>query len=188
MNLSRVQLPIVSGSAARHVAAVLMLIMVAGDYSAQAALPKEYESLNRKSIFSRERIARAAPTTAPSVAASPSSRPSRSPVLVGTLEQEEGFVAIFEVPGQMQFARCRLGDLLPDGSGTVSHITLDYLECVSGNSSTRRIAVGSTVQGDPSALPPTSPASGTGDASLAGNDGDDLLTKMRKRRKREAGE
>jgi hypothetical protein len=158
-----------------------------------AALPKDYEILNRKSIFARDRVSRV-PSTGPAlVAAGPVS--SSVPVLVGIVRDDLGFVAAFEWPDSGKIVQVHAGEQLPDKAGTVVEITLDYLDFIASpapapGQPARRIQVGRNLQGVDALLPSstaaTQPADAAATAAAPGSaDGDDLLARMRRRRQQE---
>ena len=170
----------------------LSLMAVLASVVLAEGLPKDYEILGRKSIFARDRVSRV--TGAERVRYQSATRSSSVPMLIGILKEEAGFAAALEFPDTGKQAQVRIGEALPGNYGTVSDITLDYLEFVmAAGQPPTRIPVGRNLQGAdaPIAASATQPATQattgptTGEASPPAADGDDLLSRMRRRRQQE---
>jgi hypothetical protein len=168
---------------------------VLGSVALGASLPRDYEILSRKSIFARDRVARVAGSERVSYQRAP--RGSAQPVLVGILREDAGFAASLEFPGTGKQMLVHVGEALPDNMGTITNITLDYMEYVAAaGQAPTRIPVGRNLEGAEApiaagtvqpATQPSTPSSvqpTTGEAAPAG-DGEDLLTRMRRRRQQE---
>jgi hypothetical protein len=165
----------------------LSLVVVLAS-AALADLPRNYEILGRKSIFARDRVSRVAGSERLRWQSSPAR--SSVPVLIGILREEAGFAAALESPDTGKQTQVRIGDALPGNAGTVSDITLDYLEFVTAaGQPPTRVPVGRNLQGAETsvAAPATQPATQptTGEAAPAPAEGDDLLSRMRQRRQQE---
>jgi hypothetical protein len=182
--------------------AALGLFAVLGAAALADVLPRSYDILNRKSIFARDRVSRSPSERGWGQSRFTAATPS-TPVLVGLLLEDVGFVAVLELPDSGKLIPLHIGDALPGSAGTVSDITLDYLEFVPAPGRPPvRILVGRNLQGadapiavaaattqpvgasDATALPPAG-AGGDATTQPAAGDGDDLLTRMRRRRQQE---
>ena len=166
----------------------LSLMAVLASAALADGLPKDYEIVGRKSIFARDRVSRAA--GADQARGQPASTQPAVPVLIGILKEDAGFAAALEFPDTGKLAQVHIGEVLPGHAGTVSDITLDYLEFVTvAGQPPLRVPVGRNLQGTDapvgaSATQPTTQPT-TGQASPAAGDGDDLLSRMRRRRQQE---
>jgi hypothetical protein len=144
-----------------------------------AESPKGYESLARKSIFSRDRTPN-----------SPSSRPTTrsvasapvSPVVTGIMRDDSGsFVAALETPGGSRPVFLRIGDALPGDRGVVTEMNLDCLVFLPlGGLPPRMAYVGRNLDGAESTLTPA-----TTNPSDVLIEGDDIVSRMRRRRQQE---
>jgi len=161
----------------RAIVAVSVLVGVAA--AGEAALPREYQLLREKSIFSRERTRRAfsGPTT--TVVAPPS-----LPVLVGIIQEEYGQAAIFEVPGSGRSTPIHPGESLPGGAGIAMEITLDHVEYApSPDAPVKRVEIGRSLDGSESTLAATTQPATT-DTPV---EGEDIVARMKRRRQQELG-
>lgn len=166
---------------------LLPLCLIAAAASpALASLPRDYEILGRKSIFARDRVSRVAGSERGRYQSAPKS--SSVPVLIGILQEDAGFAGALELPDTGKLVQVHVGEALPGNVGTVSSITLDYLEFVTAaGQPPTRIPVGHNLQGGEAVASTTQPTTqpATGDAASPAAEGDDLLTRMRLRRQQE---
>jgi hypothetical protein len=112
--------------------AILVVLGVAAVVPAQTAprkpMPADFDVLNRKSIFSRDRSRRTArvtvertlPTTAPL-------RERALPVFVGVVQDDAGCMAFVEDPETGLLMELRPGESIPGQRVTVRAVTLDTL-------------------------------------------------------------
>jgi hypothetical protein len=152
------------------------------------------EVVRAKSIFSKDRRPQRSWNRGNDyVRPTPSSnnRPQpRLPVLVGVGRHPDDLVAIIEVPGE-GVLELRPGDMLPNDLGYIAAITLDEIEIATSPSGPfQQVEVGQNLRGGaPQVLSTTatsdvsSPESAT--SSSGSTDGDDLLSRMRRRRMQE---
>ncbi len=140
--------------------------------------PAPLDVMRRKSIFARDRVSRV-PTTN-YVRPSPSA--ISLPVLVGIVREDDGFVAVFESPGGA-LTPARVGQRVPGNEGIVTQISLDYLEfAASTTQPSQKVMIGRNISGAEAPAATTQPTTG-----LAPIEGDDLISRMRRRRQQESG-
>ncbi|MGN6368723.1 MAG: hypothetical protein ACTHN5_10710 [Phycisphaerae bacterium] len=129
--------------------------ILAAPLSAGAAdLSKDFDVLNNKNIFSKHRIIphRDANHTQPV-------RPPRppkvyTPVLIGAMLEDDGYVAFIVDPKSREIVSVRAGDVLPNGAGTVKDITLDYITTEHGSGKpVTKVAIGQNILGGTAEFP-----------------------------------
>jgi hypothetical protein len=136
-----------------------------------------YETVARKSIFSRDRVSRSATTRSASTQATIPS----SPVVTGILREDVGYVAVLESPGSGRPVMVHLGESLPGDRGIVTEMNLDCFVFVpAGGGAPRKAYVGRNLDGAESTL--VAPTTGPSDALI---EGDDIVSRMRRRRQQE---
>jgi hypothetical protein len=194
-----------------------------------AELPKQYEQFSRKSIFAKDRVARSnytRSTTAPAAV-----QVSASPILIGIIDDESGYIAVLETPGAGILTPLHVGDTLPGNVGLITDMTLDYIDIAvvdaphpeptsrpttlpaielatmpatspttrraddvahtptpspSFGPATRRIVIGHNLEGTQAATYSSySASSSSSSASTAPIEGDDIVSRMRRRRQQE---
>ncbi len=136
-----------------------------------------YDTVARKSIFSRDRISRFASTRPfPTTATAPA-----SPVVTGIIREDTGYFVVVETPGAARPVLLRLGDSLPGNRGVVTEINLDCFVFVPADGGAPRKAyVGRNLDGAESTL--VAPTTGPSDVTI---EGDDIISRMRRRRLQE---
>lgn len=157
---------------------ILLIVICAVVASAATTKPSitPYDTVARKSIFSRDRIAWRAPATG----FTPPPVPA-SPVITGIVREDVGYVAVLETPGSSRPVMVRLGDPLPGNRGVVTEMNLDCLVFVApGGASPRKAYVGRNLDGAESTL-----VVATTGPSEAPIEGDDVISRMRRRRQQE---
>lgn len=172
----------------------LSLLAILASAALADPLPRDYQILNRKSIFARDRVSRISGFGDRGGRDRGAPRGSSQPVLIGIIEEEDGIAAALEFPDTGKQAQLRIGEALPGNIGTISDITLDYLEFVpAAGQPPTRVLIGQNLQGTVAAVaaaataaasttqPTTQPTVGETSAPAAGG-GDDLLSQMRRRR------
>jgi hypothetical protein len=143
-------------------------------------LPKEYEVLSRKSVFARDRVSRL-PTT--SFARRDETTAPSKPVLIGIVLQQDGCVAVMEAAGAGRFTELHPGDKIPDSQATVLAINLDYMELAApGDAAPKRVYIGHDIEGAEAPVAATMATTAPAGAPI---EGDDLLSRMRRRRQQE---
>jgi hypothetical protein len=150
-----------------------------------------YRVLAERNIYTREHGARSR-TSILRGGPSPVRNPEQEMVLAGVVRRGADAIAFFQDTTTGATTRVRTGDTLV--RGRIGRITLDYVEYVK-NDGTSRVAIGGSLAGGASA--DTVPASGlsTAPASPAAPEArlspvtsdESLLEQMRQRRRREAG-
>jgi hypothetical protein len=167
-----------------------------GSYATRS-LPPDYEVLNRKSIFSKDRT-RASDRGGRGFDRGVSfPRAAQPPVFIGTVLEDDGFVGFIESPDSGQLLQIHRGDKLPNGAGSVAELTLDYLEIAPDPASPqlppKRIVVGQTLLGAAPVLPAasTEPSGAEGAATTtapaSSGAADSLIERLRRRRQQELG-
>jgi hypothetical protein len=145
---------------------------------ALADLPKGYETLAHKSIFSRDRVSW-----------NPTSRRTTSgpalplvPVVTGIVREDiGGYVGVIETPGSGRPVLVHVGDPLPGNRGVVTEMNLDCFVFVPGpGQAPRKALVGRNLDGAESTLVPA-----TTNPSDAPIEGEDIISRMRRRRQQE---
>ena len=150
--------------------------IAAASATAQSAR-NPYDTVARKSIFSRDRVRWSPPTTATTRT---STLPS-SPVVTGIIREDVGYVAVLETPGSGRPAMVRIGDSLPGNRGTVTEMNLDCFVFVpAGGGAPRKAYVGRNLDGSESTL--VAPTTGPSETTI---EGDDIISRMRRRRLQE---
>jgi hypothetical protein len=149
--------------------------------STMPTAPRPQEAIARKSIFSRDRRSYVAPSrpvvTAPA--------PPMSPVLTGIIREESGAIAaVLEVPGGRPVL-LHTGDKLPGDRGTITEMNLDCFVFVPASgtgdaAAARKVFVGRNLDGSESTLVPST--TGPSEAPI---EGDDIVSRMRRRRQQE---
>ena len=169
------------------VAAVLFAgISLAAPRHAPTSRPTTMEVLSRKSIFARDRVSRVPWTGTTSTLPTVSTFNASVPVLVGVMRDDLGIVAVVEVPELGKLVQYHVGEKLPGAIGSISNLTLDYMEIVANPGQLpQRILVGQNLQGGESALPATAATSATGATTQPVFEGEDLIARMRTRRQQE---
>lgn len=157
----------------------VMCALAAG--SALAATTGPYEILERKSIFAKDRVSRV-PTT--SYASTAPSLRAGSPILIGIVQDEQGWLAIFETPGA-EIAAVRQGQAVPGTAAMVVGFDLNHVEVTTpGESAPRQIAIGRDTDGAEVQLA-AGDQTGAAPTTSAPIEGDDVLSRMRRRRQQE---
>lgn len=159
---------------------ILAAVCAIAAVSAMAELSKPYDTLARKSIFSRDRSIRVA-----------SSRPAASaptpppvPVVTGIVREDIGFVAVIETPGAGRPVLVRPGDALPGNRGTVTEMNLDCFVFVpASGGAPRKAFVGRNLDGSEATLTPSTTGPSVSDSAPI--EGDDIISRMRRRRQQE---
>jgi hypothetical protein len=161
-------------------------------------MPREYDLLRQRSLFSRSGYR--PPST------SFVSRPTRpaSPALVGIGRQNEVLEALFEVSGREMLV-VREGDVLP-GGGRVAHISSDYVEFrgegeahpssatpqsdgvgatqpTTARVPAQRVQIGRSLDGSSVIVEATTRPAGA-DVVI---EGEDIISRMKRRRQQETG-
>lgn len=163
-----------------HLIVVLSGLCVAG-MALAADPPRNYEStVSRKSIFSRDRHSRV-PTSRPVttfVAPAPA-----SPVLTGIIREDGGtYMAVLETPGTAP-AYVRLGESLPGKRGVITEMNLDCFVFVPApGEAPRKAFIGRNLDGAEATLSGPSSSASASDAPI---EGDDVISRMRRRRQQE---
>jgi hypothetical protein len=119
-------------------------------HAAAPMLPNDYDQLNRKSIFSKNRQ-----TSNPYNQGNIRVRTTRvprnyTPVFIGALAEDAGyFVAFIEDPASGKMMTLIEGDPLPNNAGTIKNIALDYIETssVTPGGPDKKIMIGQTILG-----------------------------------------
>lgn len=149
--------------------------------------PSLVNIVRAKNIFSKDRQP---PRRWNGNSGRPSYTPSRPrlPVLVGVARDESDLVAVIELPDERRVIQLRPGDSLPNNAGILQRITLDQIDVAAApGAATRPIRVGQDLQGaapEP-ATGPTTATSGSSTMPTGSIDGDDPLSRMRRRRMQE---
>lgn len=176
-----------------------------GSGGSSRGLPVEYDILNKKSIFSKDRSRRSDYADRRPRMDVPV-RVVHAPVFKGAVLEDAGFAGFVENLDTGEMLVVRVGDALPNGAGTVADLTLDYMD-ISGNGAaagtvTKRINVGEDFSGAaPTAVTTVAPVATTegsggsggtaGPASTApaatGGAVDDVAERMRRRRQQQLG-
>lgn len=156
----------------------ILLIAISASVIAAETRPSDIDMLRSKSIFSKDRHRSYTPTTRSSDS-SPRTYGSRRPLLIGIATEGENSAALIELPGG-KIVEVHLGEKLPEANATLVNATLDYIEISETGSPATRIVVGRDLGGGVVELPSatTTPAA---DAIT----GDDVVSRMRKRRMQE---
>jgi hypothetical protein len=175
---------------------------------------KDFDTLVTKNIFSKNRI-----RNRPDInnGRGPNWRPPRppkvyTPVLIGVMLEDDGYVAFIVDPKSREITTVRPGDELPSGAGTLKDVTLDYIITDPGNGKpSKRVLIGQNILGGvpeypdssddsiadnsetsgPSTQPgaasasPASPAQSG--ATPSGGNVDDIAERLRKRRQQQLG-
>jgi hypothetical protein len=159
------------------------------------SLPADYDVLNRKSIFSKDRR-RADRRSFDGNGGSFAVRPPQTPVFIGTVLEDDGFVGFIESPDSGQLVQIRRGDKLPNGLGTVAELSLDFVDVApegDAQAAPRRVAIGQNLLGGvPAAPAATTQAAGaegaaTSTAPASSGGTNDLIERLRRRRQQELG-
>jgi hypothetical protein len=192
------------------ITALLASLALSLPLRAASTLPADYyDILNRKNIFSRNRIIprRDDPTGRPPPRGS---RRVYTPVLIGAMAEDDGFVAFIVDPESHNIVSVRPGDILPSNAGTLKEVTLDYIITDPGSGKPQtRVVIGQNILGGAAEYPDsedTSASSGdSGSAPAttadnhdniaaqpagptpAGGSVDDIAERLRKRRQAQLG-
>jgi hypothetical protein len=160
-----------------------LLLIASAACTVHAAMPRDFDLLRQKSIFSRERVR----TRSYEPSSRPVTPPSLAPVLVGIGEQGAARDAVFELPSVGRSISVQPGDRLPGGA-LVTAIDADGVEVLVGDTR-RRLSVGRSLDGSeaPVLQAPTPPAGGGSSASAPPVEGEDIISRMRRRRQEEEG-
>lgn len=193
--------------------ALLALVALLAFTPAQALrasnLGSEYDILNRKNIFSKNRLA-------PQREGRPDngrrSRRTYTPVLIGVMREDDGFIAFIVDPESRDISGVRQGDVLPSNAGTLKEVTLDYIITDPGNGKPpTRVLIGQNILGGAPEYPDASADSSDNDGPTAstpapagpgrpgpqtagpagpapsGASTDDIVERLRKRRQQQLG-
>jgi hypothetical protein len=108
-------------------------------------------------------------------------------VLIGIVREDTGVVAVFESPDTGQLTQAHLGESLPANKGVVVAITLDYVEYAPApDQPAKRLLVGSNLDGADVGIPSSgSTSSASSSPTAAPIEGDDIVSRMRRRRQQE---
>lgn len=164
------------------------------------SLPGDFDVLNRKSIFSKDRTRRPDGYERRGSSGVAVVRAAQAPVFKGAVLEDAGYVGFIENVDTGEVMVVRRGDKLPNGGGRVADLTLDYMDIgAEGGSAgaTKRIAVGEDLLGVAAVaaaprVAATTEASG-GDGAAASTapattgTADDLIERLRRRRQQELG-
>ena len=126
-------------------------------------LSGDFDILNHTSIFVKDRRYTNAPRTQRENDTHPQERAPEVkqpaiPVLVGVLLGDTSYIAYLEDPDSGKLWPFAPGDPLPEPYGTVKDVTLDDIEIVTPEGSTRRVPVGENLKGEAAALTSSPPA------------------------------
>jgi len=148
---------------------VALSLVAPAAISARAAnLGSDYDILNRKSIFSKDRVPAPREDRENGVSRRDRQRTQRRsyvPVLVGVMLEDDGYVAFIADPSSNDIITVRPGDALPSSAGVVKDVTLDYIETVAtADKPIKRVLVGQNILGGVAEYPDANAGDGSGDA------------------------
>lgn len=150
---------------------------VAAASAATKPTTNPFDTVARKSIFSRDRVSWAPETRRTNA----TSTVPASPVITGIVREDVGYVAVLETPGSGRPVMLHVGDALPGSRGIVTEMNLDCLVFVPAEgASPRKAYVGRNLDGAESTL--VAPTTGPSEAPI---EGDDIISRMRRRRQQE---
>ncbi|HUO07386.1 MAG TPA: hypothetical protein VM008_03730 [Phycisphaerae bacterium] len=190
--------------------ALLTTLALALPVRAASTLPSDYyDILNRKNIFSKNRIIPRR-DEGPTRPRGPQVHKVYTPVLIGAMLEDDGYVAFIVDPESHNIVTARSGDVLPSNAGTLKEVTLDYIVTDPGKGKpANKVLLGQNILGGaaeypdsdnasassgdsgsaPSANPDNHGEAGTQPAgpAPAGGSVDDITERLRKRRQAQLG-
>ena len=115
-----------------------------------AGLGPDYDVLSRKDIFSKNRISnnRDSNSQRNNNKQGRTQRRSYTPILIGSMLEDDGYVAFIVDPESRNITTVRAGDVLPGTAGTLKEATLDYIVTDPGNGKPpTRVLMGQNILG-----------------------------------------
>jgi hypothetical protein len=133
-----------------------------------AGLGSDYEVLSRKNIFSKNRITVRPDNGGPRIRTSGRNK-VYTPVLIGSMLEDDGYVAFIVDPATRDITTVRAGEVLPSNAGTLKEATLDYIITDPGNGKPQtRVLMGQNILGGVAEYPdPNADASADSDTGPA---------------------
>jgi hypothetical protein len=141
------------GRSSAHLTLLLTGLLLAAPLHA-AELGKDFNVLNDKNIFSKNRVVFHANTQPRDPRAARTRTRTYTPVLMGAMLEDDGYVAFIVDPQSKAITTVRPGDALPSNAGTLKEVTLDYIITDPGNGKPlTRVNMGQNILGGTAEFP-----------------------------------
>ncbi len=111
----------------------LALLALAPLTAGAVNLGKDYDVLNNKNIFSKNRTVYHRDPNRPVRDVRVRTQRTYTPILIGAMLEDDGYVAFIVDPKSRDITSVRPGDVLPMSAGTLKEATLDYIITDPGN-------------------------------------------------------